>query len=28
MIYQLRKKAKPEDIIYSIHLYFSSSLCL
>ncbi len=28
MIYQLRKRAKQGDIIYSIHLYFSSSLSL
>jgi putative transposase len=23
MIYQLRKRTKPEDIVYSLHLYFS-----
>src|SRR3954452_17261618 len=28
MIYQLRKRVKQEDIIYSTHLYFSSSLSL
>ena len=28
MIYQLRKRTKPKDIIYSLHLYFSSGLYL
>ena len=23
MLYQIRKRTKPEDIVYSLHLYFS-----
>jgi putative transposase len=28
MLYQLRKRTKLEDIVYSLHLYFSSGLSL
>ncbi len=28
MLYQIRKRTKPEDIVYSLHLYFSSGLSL